>query len=183
MLGGYAHRVTGGPETDTDLRIVMSTDPGPSAAIIEEVAAWGEATGYPSWIPGSFTGPESVGISRLRADVASGGLYLMWRGERAVGTLSLLENDPLFWPGAGDEAMYLHRFAVRRGDAGAGRQAVRWCIGEARRRGRSFVRLDCLAGNPGIRRYYESYGFVQVDGKLVNGTQYSLYQVAVTPPA
>jgi GNAT superfamily N-acetyltransferase len=171
--------MTGGPQTDTDLRVAASDDPEPSAAIIEEVAAWGKAKGFPSWLPGSFTGLESVGISRLRSDIAVGGLYLIWRGERSIGTLSLLENDPMFWPDAGDEAMYLHRFAVTRGAAGAGRHAVHWCLREARRRGRSYVRLDCLRDNPGIRRYYESFGFVAVDEKLINGTQYSLYEAPV----
>jgi GNAT superfamily N-acetyltransferase len=175
--------MTGESQTDTELRVAASYDPEPSAAIIEEVAAWGEAKGFPSWTAGSFTGPESVGISRLRGDIANGGLYLIWRGERPIGTLSLLDNDPMFWPDAGDEAMYLHRFAVSRGAAGAGRHAVRWCLREAQRRGRSYVRLDCLRDNPGIRRYYESFGFVAVDEKLINGTQYSLYEApAAAPP-
>lgn len=171
--------MTGGSRTDTDLRVAVASDPEPSAAIIEEVAVWGDTAGFPSWMPGSFTGPDSVGISRLRGDIANGGLYLIWRGERAVGTLSLLENDPIYWPDAGEEALYLHRFAVSRGAAGAGRYAVQWCLRETRRRGRPYLRLDCLRDNPGIRRYYESFGFVAVDEKLVNGTQCSLYEVSV----
>ena len=171
--------MTGGSQTDTDLRIAGSGDAEISAAIIEEVAAWGASEGFPNWIPGSFTGPESVGISRLRGDIATGSLYLVWRGERPVATLSLLEHDPVFWPAAGDEALYLHRFAVRRAAAGAGRHAVEWCLREARRRGRSHVRLDCLTDNSGIRRYYERFGFAAVDEKVIDGTRYSLYEVRV----
>ena len=166
----------GGPPTDAEIRRAHSGDAETSAAIIEEVADWGVSEGSPSWIPGSFTGPESVGMSRLRGDIAAGSLYLVWRGASAVATFSLLERDPIFWPGAGDEALYLHRFAVRRAAAGSGRQVVAWCLQEAQRRGRSFVRLDCLAENPGIRRYYERLGFGAVDETVIDGTRYSLYE-------
>jgi GNAT superfamily N-acetyltransferase len=163
----------------TDLRVAAAGDPEHSAAIIEEVAAWGAAEGFPSWIPGSFTGLESVGMSRLRGDIAADSLYLVWRGNHPVATFSLLEHDPIFWPAAGDGAMYLHRFAARRTAAGAGRHAVTWCLLEARRRGRSYVRLDCLAENPGIRRYYERFGFAAVDETVIDATRYSLYEMAV----
>ena len=172
--------MTGEVRTESDLRIAAASEPEVSAAIIEEVAAWGAAKGMPSWSPGSFTGPESVGHSRLRGDIASGGLHLMWQRDRPVGTFSLLERDPMFWPDGGDAAMYLHRFAVSRSAAGAGRFAVEWCLREARRRGRSCVRLDCLADNPGIRRYYEGFGFTAVDEVVITGTRYSLYEVPVT---
>jgi GNAT superfamily N-acetyltransferase len=172
--------VTGGSQTASEFRVGAVSEPEISAAIIEEVAAWGEVAGMPSWSPGSFTGPTSVGVSRLRSDIASGGLYLIWRHEDPIGTFSLLESDPIFWPDGGGAAMYLHRFAISRGAAGAGRFAVEWCLRETRRRGRSYVRLDCLADNPGIRRYYERFGFTAVDEKVVNGTRYSLYEVPVT---
>lgn len=173
--------MTGGSRTESELRVAASREPEVSAAIIEEVAAWGEAAGMPSWTPGSFTGSESVGVSRLRGDIASGGLNLIWRGAHPIGTFSLLESDPMFWPDGGDAAMYLHRFAVSCGAAGAGRFAVEWCLRETRRRGRSYVRLDCLADNPGIRRYYERFGFTVVDEVMITGTRYSLYELPVTP--
>jgi ribosomal protein S18 acetylase RimI-like enzyme len=166
----------GGPPTDVEIRRAPSGDAETSAAIIEEVAAWGVSEGFPNWIPGSFTDPDSVGISRLRGDIAANGLYLVWRGESAVATFSLLERDPIFWPDAGDDALYLHRFAVRRAAAGSGRHALAWCLQESQRRGRSFVRLDCLAENRGIRRYYERFGFGAVDETVIDGTRYSLYE-------
>ncbi len=166
-------------QPDPDLRVAPSDSPEVSAAIIEEVAAWGTSEGFPNWIPGTFAGPDSRGVSHLLGDIAAGGLYLVWRGDTAVATISLLEDDPMFWPGAGSDALYVHRFAVRRSAAGAGRTAVLWCVDEARRRGRSFVRLDCLQDNPGIRRYYERFGFVAVDEKVINGTAYALYELPV----
>jgi GNAT superfamily N-acetyltransferase len=168
------------PQPDSGLRVEQSNTPEISANIIEEVAAWGTSEGYPNWIPGSFAGPDSRGVSHLLGDIAVGALYLVWRGDEAVATISLLEVDPMFWPNAGNDALYVHRFAVRRAAAGAGRTALLWCTDEARRRGRSFVRLDCLRDNPGIRRYYERFGFVAVDEKVINGTSYALYEIAVS---
>ena len=176
---GYARRVTGAPQTDAEFHVARAATSQISATIIEEVAAWGASEGFPSWTAGSFTGPDSIGVSRLLGDIATGSLYLLWRGADAVATFSLLERDSLFWPDAGDEALYLHRFAVRRTAAGAGRHAVEWCLHEARRRGRLFVRLDCLAENPGIRRYYERFGFTAINERVVNGIRYSLCEVAV----
>jgi hypothetical protein len=161
------------------IRIAHSDDPATSAAIIEEVAAWGASKGFPSWIPGTFTGPESVGLTRLRGDIATHSLYLVWRGESPVATFSLLERDPIYWPDADDDALYLHRFAVRRAAAGSGRHAVTWCLHEAQRRRRAFVRLDCLAANSGIRRYYEGFGFAAVDETVIDGTRYGLYEAPV----
>jgi GNAT superfamily N-acetyltransferase len=118
-------------------------------------------------------------VSRLRQDLASGSLYLVWCGDRPVATFSLLESDPMYWPSAGDDALYLHRFAVRRDAAGAGRRAVEWVVEEARRRGRNYIRLDCLAENPGIRRYYESCGFAAVDETVIDEVRFSLYELPV----
>jgi predicted N-acetyltransferase YhbS len=122
-------------------------------------------------------------MSRLRKDLETRSLHLVWVGDRPVATFSLLESDALYWPSAADDALYLHRFAVRRDAAGAGRHAVEWTVGEARRRGREYIRLDCLAENPGIRRYYERFGFAAVDETVIDGVRFSLYEMRMTADA
>jgi hypothetical protein len=172
-------RPDAGSDAALDIRVARADDVEISASILEEAATWGASTGRPSWVPGTFTGPEAVGIARLRRDAGSSSLYLVSIGEHRVATFSLLEADPLFWPSAGDEAMYLHRFGVRRSAAGVGRLAVAWSVGETRRRGREYIRLDCLAENPGIRRYYERCGFRAIDEKVIDAIRYVLYEMAV----
>lgn len=164
-----------------EIRVADPRDIDISAEILEAAATWGASAGCPSWTPGSFTGPGSVGISRLRSDLESTSLYLVWLDNAAVATFSLLESDALFWPSARDDALYLHRFAVRRVNAGVGAHAVAWAGAEARRRERAYVRLDCLAENPGIRRYYERHGFAPVGEKLIDGVRFSLYEMRVMP--
>jgi hypothetical protein len=165
------------------LDIRAADDVDASAEILEAAASRGASEGRRSWSPGSFTGPESVGISRLRKDLESKSLYLVWLGNRPVATFSILEADALYWPSAEDNALYLHRFAVRRDAAGAGRHAVEWIVGEARRRGRDYIRLDCLADNPGIRRYYESCGLTSVDETVIDEVRFSLYEMPVAVEA
>jgi GNAT superfamily N-acetyltransferase len=165
------------------LEIRLAEDTDASAEILEAAASAGAAEGRPSWSPGSFTGSQGPGISRLRSDLEIKGLYLVWVGDRPVATFSLLESDPLYWPAAADDALYLHRFAVRRHAAGVGRQAVEWAVGEALRRGREYIRLDCLAENRGIRRYYERCGFAAVDETVIDEVRFSLYEMRVTADA
>jgi GNAT superfamily N-acetyltransferase len=165
------------------LDIRTAEDVDVSAEMLEAAASRGASEGRPSWTQGAFAGPESIGVSRLRKDLERRSLYLVWVGDRPVATFSLLESDPMYWPAAGDDALYLHRFAVRRDAAGAGRRAVEWIVEEARRRGRDYIRLDCLAENPGIRRYYESCGFVAVDETVIDEVRFSLYELPVTAAA
>jgi hypothetical protein len=122
-------------------------------------------------------------MTRLRSDLERNSLHLVWLGNRAVATFSLLESDALYWPAARDDALYLHRFAVRRDAAGAGRHAVEWVVGEARRRGRDYIRLDCLTENAGIRRYYERCGFAAVDETVIDEVRFSLYERPVVADA
>jgi len=118
-----------GPLTSSNLSLPASADPGPSAAIIEEVAAWGESIGMPSWLPGSFTGPDSIGISRCAATSRS--VASISSGDVGpVGTLSCSKAIPCS-ADAGDAAMYLHRFAISRAAAGA--DVTRWSGACARR--------------------------------------------------
>ena len=43
---------------------------------------------------------------------------------------------------------------------GIGAAILEWAMSEVRHRGRQCLRLDCLAGNAHLRRYYEEQGFI-----------------------
>lgn len=60
-----------------------------------------------------------------------------------------------------------------------GREVLRWADGETLRRGRRFLRLDCLADNPGIRACYERAGFERRDELEVEGLRFALYERAI----
>jgi hypothetical protein len=159
------------PATDDQVAI--------SASILEEAADRGTTQGYMSWLPGNFTGPAARGTVKLRNDAESSSLFLAWSEDAAIATFSLLERDLVYWPEGADDALYLHRFAVRRVAAGAGRRAIDWMVAEVQRRGRTYLRLDCLADNPGICGYHEQAGFVEVRQVVRDGTRLSLRELPV----
>ena len=131
----------------------------------------------PRGLRGSF-GPDREGRDRLRQALEAGDLYLILVNGETAGTLSLLRDDRSFWPGAPADALYLHGFAVRGSHTGKGigSAAIAWAAEEARRRGRRFLRLDCLAENPGIRTYYERAGFEHRADTEIHGIRFALYE-------
>jgi ribosomal protein S18 acetylase RimI-like enzyme len=149
-----------------------------AAAVIEDAIAWSAARGLASWGPGEFADPEGWGRQRLLEALEVGGLHLAWRDGAPVATFSLLPEDPVFWPGAPPDALYLHRFAVRAAHAGSGigAAALAWMAGETRRAGRRFIRLDALGDNRGIRAYYERVGFAHRGDVVVRDLPFALYE-------
>jgi GNAT superfamily N-acetyltransferase len=153
-----------------------------AAEVLEDAIAWADERQLASWTAGTFRDPGGWGQRVLREALEAGGLFLVERRRTVVGTLSLLPSDERFWPDAPPDGLYLHRFAVRRSASGAGvgAAALAWCEEEVRRRGRRFLRLDCLSGNPGIRRYYEHAGFRHRGKAAVEDFRLSLYEKDVS---
>jgi GNAT superfamily N-acetyltransferase len=127
-----------------------------AAEILDEASAWLEGRGLVGW-------PRPFPIEFLEAGLAKGDTYLAQAGATALGTFTLYRSDATFWGERPheppDHARYLHRLAVRRGHRGLGRALVDLAEIIARAAGAACLRLDCAAGNPGLRRYYEELGF------------------------
>ena len=125
-------------------------------AILQEAAAWCEARGMPLWKANELD-PE-----RLRAEVEQGLFYLVHEGTETLAVFKLQDSDVLFWPDVPpEEALYVHRIAVKRRHAGRGLPAflLDWCGERARARGCAFLRLDTEASRPKLRAIYEGLGF------------------------
>jgi GNAT superfamily N-acetyltransferase len=150
--------------------------------ILEGSTAWLGARGVGGWYPGQFR-EEVAGEGRLVQAHREGDVYLAWEGGRVVGTITLQWSDPLFWPGTPPDAGYVHRLAVA-GDAhgrGVGRALLAWAARQALDRGKRYLRLDTVAENPAIRRYYEQAGF-EARGDLVVGPwSVALYEKRICP--
>jgi hypothetical protein len=160
-----------------EIRRATSADIETVTAILEEVALWVGVNKLEAWDLGFFSTPGGEGQLRLRRDISNGDEYLICCDGVAVGTFVLHLQDEIFWPGAPADALYLHRFAVLHSAAGAGRRAILWMIDECRRRGRAFLRLDCLDDNAGICRYYESVGFAARGIMVFSGRRLRLYEL------
>lgn len=125
-------------------------------AIWEEANAWMRARGIE---PGEPPRP----LREIFADRnAKGTRYLALLNGQPAGTLMLQWEDEASWPGAHDDAVTLHGFAVARAAAGIGRDLLRWVEWQTLHHGRHYVRLECSRDNPALRVYYERAGFVYI---------------------
>lgn len=87
---------------------------------------------------------------------------------RAAATATVDADDPL-WRDRPGRAHCVHRIAVRRGYAGLGSRILSWVADRARAEGCEFVRLDCVADNAALVRYYLTQGFVPRGMEAVSG--------------
>ena len=125
-------------------------------ALIQEAADWLTARGIRQWIPGAYP------ADRVARGVARGEVFVVRGADGALdATLQLQDADPEVWGADDGRALYLHRLTVARVCAGRGlgAQLLAWALAEAAARGRTLLRLDCVASNAFLRRYYAAAGF------------------------
>ena len=122
--------------------------------LLAEAAAWLRERGLHQW-------PRRFPREQIAESVVRGETYLARAGETTVATLALQWADPFFWGEREPDAGYVHRVAVRRSFAGRGlgEELLEWADEQVRARGRRYLRLDCMAANARLRRYYEELGF------------------------
>ena len=142
------------------------------AGLLDEATVWVNALGFSQW-------PLPFPRDQLAAAIDRGEVYVVESEDGdGVATVSMLPDDPEYWGDQPPDAFYVHKLAVRRDQAGRGIGAaiVEWANAEAAEAGREFLRLDCLADNPGIRDYYEDLGFEHRGDLVLDGQKMSLYE-------
>jgi GNAT superfamily N-acetyltransferase len=145
------------------------------AALLDEATGWVNDLGFNQW-------PLPFPRRQVEAAIGRGEVYLVEAEDgEPVATVTILDDDPMYWPGKPNDALYVHKLAVRRDQAGRGIGAaiIEWANAEAAEAGRDFLRLDCQGDNPGIRDYYEGLGFEHRGDLEMNGQPMSLYERAV----
>ena len=156
-----------------NVRAATTEDAELVASLIDDATLWVQELGYPQW-PFPFPRDEVAGA------IERGEVYLAEVDRSLVATITILSDDPVYWGKRPPDALYVHKLAVRRDHAGRGIGAglVEWAAAQARAAGRSFLRLDCLRDDPGIRAYYERLGFEHRNdfGDEVRGLLLSLYE-------
>ena len=141
------------------------------AGLLDEATVWVGERGYEQW-------PLPFPRDELEAAVERGEVYVAEVDREVVATVTLLWDDPMYWGDQPPDAAYVHKLAVRRACAGRriGSAIVEWADMTAAAAGRAFLRLDCLADNPGIRSYYEQLGFEHRGDLVVNNRNMSIYE-------
>src|SRR6185312_15161044 len=142
--------------------------------ILEEAASWLASRGIDQWRQGSFLGPRYDSIAD---QVYRGEVYLAILDGEPVGTLTLQWEDKKFWGDVSEDAIYVHRIAIRRAYAGKGLglRLLQWAESMVAKAGKTYLRLDCMAENAALCEYYERAGFEcrgEIQGKGWRGRLY-----------
>jgi GNAT superfamily N-acetyltransferase len=144
--------------------------------IKQEAARWLENKGIHQWA-GILMAP---GEDMVHKRFPEGEFYLAYKGEEPVGTVTILWEDTVSWgeKGKDGKAGYIHGIAVLRQYAGkaVGKALLDWAMGKIREKGKT-VRLDCMAENPRINKYYADLDFNSAGtATLPSGFKISLYE-------
>lgn len=100
-------------------------------------------------------------------------VYLFQLDSAPVGTLTIQWSDPEVWDERGLDGLagYIHGMGVVRSVAGkrVGERTLDWAVETIAVRGRRFARLDAMASNEPLCRYYETRGFRPLGTALLAG--------------
>lgn len=124
----------------------------------ERTARWLVDRGIAQWLPGEF------GTERMSRWVAAGHVHVLRRAEAIAAVVALFDADPEVWPDAGADAGYIHLLMVDRRHAGAGLgdAALTHAEERIRARGGRLARLDAVATNGTLHRWYRDRGYREV---------------------
>ncbi len=149
-------------------------------AILLEAARWLEAKGEAMWQE------DEVSVDSIAKDVDARLFYVAECDGVPVGTVKLQLTDELFWPDVRqDESVFIHRLAVHRNHAGGGVSTalLRWSVNQAAALGRRYLRLDCEASRPKLRRVYERFGFQWHSDRQVGPYYVARYEFPIELPS
>lgn len=158
------------------IRRAKSSEKNVVLAIKQDAARWLENKGIHQWA-GILMAP---GEDMVHKRVHEGEVYLAFQGEDPVGTVSILWEDPISWgeKGKDGKAGYMHGLAVLRRYAGkaVGKEILRWAMDVIRSKNK-MIRMDCMAENPRINRYFKDLDFTYAGvSTLPSGFKVSLFE-------
>lgn len=124
--------------------------------ILAEAAAWLVDKGIDQWP----SPPNEHWQRRMAAAIDRQELYTLGIVKNRLGMVRFTWSDP-YWPDD-DQAGYVHSMAIRSAmhGQGLGLWILNWAGMKVMQADKPCLRLDCLASNGRLRRYYEDQGFV-----------------------
>jgi 2'-5' RNA ligase len=128
-------------------------------AILREAADWLTAHGIPQWKHWH----TKIGERLLRDRIENHEVYLARRAALPVATVTIQWEDTEFWGERGLDRLagYVHGIAITRqvGGMRVGERLLEWTLKTIAAQGKRLARLDTVASNARLCRYYEDCGF------------------------
>ncbi|MBB5956971.1 GNAT superfamily N-acetyltransferase [Saccharothrix tamanrassetensis] len=151
--------------------VEMSIEPATPADVPDVLRLRGDAEEWlalrniDQWRPGWLS------FSKVSEQIDDGQWYVARDGDAVRGAFRLLWSDEPVWRADNAFAAYVHGLVTDRRCAGAGLGAriLAWVAEHGREAGATRVRLDCVAHNRQLRRYYAGLGFREVGRRRFDG--------------
>ncbi|MGH1336558.1 MAG: GNAT family N-acetyltransferase [Aureispira sp.] len=104
--------------------------------------------------------------------------FIKTEKEQTLGMVRILEEDLLYWGPQAEKALYIHSLVVKGAyeGQGIGTMVLEAIEKRALVEQRNYLRLDAVAKNLKLCRYYEQQGFDKVGVKTLSGSINNLYQ-------
>lgn len=125
--------------------------------LIRERIRWMDEMGLEQWNKEDYW--DVYPPSYYEKAAAEGRLFVLREsGAEVIIAAGVLSCSDARWPADG-KGLYLHNFVAALHAKGAGVVFLSEAEAYARRKGKSFLRLDCAASNRRLNDYYESHGY------------------------
>lgn len=132
--------------------------------LLVRTAQWLKSKGSTQWSE-LLEGKDVHGMAQ---SIVDGDVFIFKTAEdKIAGVVMLVQEartwDLELWGEDHPEAIYLHRLAIDREVAGGrlGRDILDWVTNGIIFPGKTQIRLDCIANNEQLNRFYKSAGFVE----------------------
>lgn len=147
-------------------------------SVIREVSEWGRNKGFRVWLDEWLTKEELITVDAKPENFCIGKI------EGSTACAFILQcSDLEYWATAEkDEAVYLHKFCIKREFAGKGvtKAAIEAIKKLCKEKGIKYIRLDTALDEKVIRKIYLNIGFKIVDIiDYPNGRSVALYELEV----
>ncbi|RIX48725.1 GNAT family N-acetyltransferase [Paenibacillus nanensis] len=156
------------------IRRATNEDAAALRALLIEAAGWIQSVhGIRQWREQMFT--REI-IDDFIRDYE---VFVALQGQELAGCFSVHWGYEEIWGEKfHDDAGYVHRLTVSRSRKGQeiGKQLLDWAENYIRERGKSWLRLDCMAENPSLNSYYQGLGFILQGRFDASGWSANLYE-------
>ncbi|WP_421378472.1 GNAT family N-acetyltransferase [Bacillus salacetis] len=152
-------------------------------SLLVDAARWLKTKGTTQW--DYYITDLEGNLDEIIESITKRSTYLLQEDAKAVATFTL-EEDPNEWDmdvwgedASQNDCVYLHRLVVNREYAGRGigDALMEWAKEDVSRRGKKYIRFDCLNNNEGLNHYYQRQyrlkGVANIYGK------HSLYEITL----
>ncbi|AZN42026.1 GNAT family N-acetyltransferase [Paenibacillus albus] len=147
--------------------------------LLVETARWLQSKGSTQW-SALLSGDDHHNVT---GHIEKGELFMFKDGDTLAGIVLLMQvpgewDHSLWGPDGHESIVYLHRLAINRNYAkqGLGADIVKWAEEGVSFPGKDRIRLDCIANNETLNKFYSGIGYTY---KGTSPSGFCLYEKAL----